>query len=97
MLYVLGKVGIPERSCQGWSIRNLLLDEEKNEARMRMDNWLKVVAKIRASLNQKDMHLVFQMLETNGSLRIKAAEIKSQMELAVVDKVSETADCQANS
>ncbi|RFU81623.1 serine threonine kinase [Trichoderma arundinaceum] len=75
MLYVLGRIDFPERTCKGWPIHNLL--SPQSAARKQMDDWLHIIAQKRADLDHGDKteQLVFQMLEIDGPLRIEARDI----------------------
>lgn len=80
MLYVLGKITLPERTTKGWVIRNVTTQD--GEARECLLIWLDIVARARTELDRADMveDLVFQMLEPGSNSRIQAAQIAAAFE-----------------
>lgn len=81
MLYVLGKIGLPEKN-RSWLIRDAR--KQGGEAHKRMTDWLKVVARARETLNCADLveGLVYQMLEPKSKMRVEAAQIFAAFEKA---------------
>ncbi|KAL2756521.1 hypothetical protein ACRALDRAFT_1069326 [Sodiomyces alcalophilus JCM 7366] len=82
MAYVLGKIGLPERTVRGWLIRDL--PDKYGGAYSQMNDWLNGVSRAREALNCQNMveGLVFRMLEGKKALRIHATEIASVFERA---------------
>ncbi|KAK1975277.1 kinase-like domain-containing protein [Colletotrichum cereale] len=80
MLYVLGKITLPERTTKGWVICNETTRDR--EARERLMIWLDIVARARAKLDCADRveDHVFQMLEPGSNSRIPAAKIAAAFE-----------------
>ncbi|KAL7903682.1 kinase-like domain-containing protein [Trichoderma velutinum] len=77
ILYLLGKCR-PEKT-KNWRIRKV---HEYSPDRMRMESWIRLVAKYRKQLKQADDgigRLVSQMLHDNVNLRIKAAELQAKV------------------
>ncbi|GKT61152.1 serine/threonine protein kinase [Colletotrichum tofieldiae] len=80
MLYVLGKITLPERTTRGWLIRDVMTRDE--EAREYLMIWLDIVARAREKLGRADRveDHVFHMLEPGSNSRIKAAKIAAAFE-----------------
>ncbi|KAK1457661.1 serine/threonine protein kinase-20 [Colletotrichum tamarilloi] len=80
MLYVLGKITLPEKTTRGWLIRNVT--NRHGEARERLLGWLDNVASARVRLNRSDMveKTVFRMLEPGIDSRLHASEIAASVE-----------------
>ncbi|KDN69570.1 putative serine/threonine protein kinase-20 [Colletotrichum sublineola] len=80
MLYVLGKITLPERTTRGWLIRNVT--KRHGEARERLLDWLDIVACARAKLDRTGMveNTVFQMLEPGSDSRIQATQIAADLQ-----------------
>ncbi|KAK2055568.1 kinase-like protein [Colletotrichum caudatum] len=80
MLYVLGKITLPERTTRGWLIRNVT--NRHGEARERLLGWLDIVARARAKLDRTSMveNTVFQMLEPGSDSRIQATQIAAGLQ-----------------
>ncbi|KAH0430369.1 hypothetical protein CcaCcLH18_07881 [Colletotrichum camelliae] len=80
MLYVLGKITLPERTSRGWLIRDVVTRD--GEAREYLMIWLDIVARAREKLGRADMveDHVFHMLEPGSNARIKAAKIAAAFE-----------------
>ena len=89
MLYVLGKIQLPERS-RGWLIRDVLKQEE--EARQIMLAWLSIVTSTRETLNRADLveGLVYWMLEYNSMKRLRAGQIYDAFEGAASSRAQLT-------
>ncbi|KAL4408448.1 serine/threonine protein kinase-20 [Colletotrichum abscissum] len=80
MLYVLGKITLPEKTTRGWLIRNVT--NRHGEARERLLGWLDNVARARAKLDRTDMleSTIFRMLEPGIDSRIHATQIAASLE-----------------
>ncbi|KAL7949986.1 putative serine/threonine protein kinase [Trichoderma barbatum] len=86
MLYVLGKIKIPEKIQKGWDIRRLHLANQNDDGASRqMADWLRFVARKRAELDQKDRleNAVFQMLEMKKELRACAEGIEASLQVSL--------------
>ncbi|KAK1514244.1 serine/threonine protein kinase-20 [Colletotrichum abscissum] len=80
MLYVLGKITLPEKTTRGWLIRNVT--NRHGEARERLLGWLDHVASARVRLDRSDMveKTVFRMLEPGINSRLHASQIAASVE-----------------
>ncbi|KAL7937541.1 kinase-like domain-containing protein [Trichoderma chlorosporum] len=76
MLYILRKITMPDYQLFGLRLRHLCKEDEKVK---RLMEWQETVASARATLDQTNEleNIVFKMLEPDGEVRIKAADIVS--------------------
>ncbi|KAL7929144.1 kinase-like domain-containing protein [Trichoderma chlorosporum] len=81
MLYILGKIPLPESSGDYWLFHKAF--KEYDDHRDKMVSWLKRVTSIGEQMSQQDkiQSLVLQMIQTVDS-RVKAAEL--QLEAAAI-------------
>ncbi|KAI8278874.1 hypothetical protein K4K60_005891 [Colletotrichum sp. SAR11_57] len=75
MLYVCGRMKLPERAARGWLIRDVTV--ENSDARLRMMKWLDVIQQAKEKLEPSDVveGLVDKMLEPEVKSRIDAARL----------------------
>ncbi|KAI3531311.1 serine/threonine protein kinase-20 [Colletotrichum abscissum] len=75
MLFVLGRLPLPEKMTKGWLIRAVV--EQSSDARGQMIAWLKIVDETRKTLDRDDLieGLVSRMLQPERSLRIRSQQI----------------------
>ncbi|UKZ79676.1 hypothetical protein TrVFT333_007436 [Trichoderma virens FT-333] len=85
MLYILGKIDLPERGKDGWSLENLT--EEDDPSRKKMKAWLEFIALKKSQLNQENTleSIVFRMLDWNGESRITAESILTELDFLEFD------------
>ncbi|KAK1711261.1 kinase-like domain-containing protein [Colletotrichum acutatum] len=74
MLYVVGKISLPEKTRKSWLIRDL--KSRDNVALRYMMDWLGFVSRAREGLSRNDEieGLVYRMLEPKSKLRIQAGQ-----------------------
>lgn len=74
MLFVLGKIRLPEKYGNGWRIVEVL---KLGEAAGKMGNWIDIINGVRKKLDQTNQveSLVFQMLERKTD-RISAGDVR---------------------
>ncbi|KAK1703143.1 kinase-like domain-containing protein [Colletotrichum lupini] len=74
MLYVVGKISLPEKTRKSWLIRDL--KSRDNVALRHMMDWLGFVSRAREGLSRNDEieGLVYRMLEPKSKLRIQAGQ-----------------------
>ncbi|KAL7946059.1 putative serine/threonine protein kinase [Trichoderma barbatum] len=89
MLYVLGKIELPDTSGRGWQMQDVFI--EKGVSNTRMEEWLGYIARRRANLNQEDEieRIVFDMLEPNPEFRIKADSITAALDALRLDSADD--------
>ncbi|KAK4238423.1 kinase-like domain-containing protein [Achaetomium macrosporum] len=80
MLYVLGKMGLPERAVGSWRIRDVA--DERSHAYRRMMTWVDSVTLVRGRLNRADRieGLVHRMLEWTPESRVRARQASAILE-----------------
>jgi serine/threonine protein kinase len=80
LLYVLGKIGLPERTVEPWQIHEVA--DKHKEASGKMQAWLDSVAVKRQGLDCGDRveGLTHQMLEERPELRVRAAQVSAAFE-----------------
>ncbi|UKZ53881.1 hypothetical protein TrVGV298_007683 [Trichoderma virens] len=85
MLYILGKIGLPERIMDGWSIHSL--STPGDPSRKKMEEWLEFVALKKSQLDQENVleSIVFKMLDWNGESRITAEGILAEFDFLELD------------
>lgn len=69
MMYVLGKIRLPERSRLSWLIRDAI--KQEGQAQSRMIDWINVVQDEKEKLDLKDNHeaQIAQLLELEPGIR----------------------------
>lgn len=80
MLYVLGRIHLPERTVQGWRISEAR--DNKSQAFRQMLAWLESVTRVRAELDRADRFegLVHRMLEWAPESRVQAGQASALLE-----------------
>ncbi|KAK3897293.1 kinase-like domain-containing protein [Staphylotrichum tortipilum] len=81
LLYVLGKIGLPEKTVGVWLMHEVA-DRRKKEAREKMFNWLDSVAVKRQELDcnmDRAQGLVYRMLENEPESRIRAEQVSAAL------------------
>lgn len=94
MLYVLGNIELPERIVKGWPIHGL---SQPGDSRQQMKGWLDFIARSRAELHQVDgggtrekiEYIVFNMLEEQAELRIKAESITAALDALALNSTDQ--------
>ncbi|KAK7434039.1 serine/threonine protein kinase-20 [Colletotrichum acutatum] len=81
MLFVLGRLPLPEKMTKGWLIRAVV--EQSSDARGQMIAWLKIVDETRKTLDRDDLieGLVSRMLQPERSLRIRSQQIVDALQV----------------
>lgn len=85
MLYVLGKIDLPEKTTTQWAIKDVA--NEGGESNRQMKSWLKRVEKSREKLDRRGFveGLVHRMLEEMSQKRVQAAQILTSFESASIE------------
>ncbi|KAL2173947.1 kinase-like domain-containing protein [Thermothelomyces heterothallicus CBS 202.75] len=80
LLYVLGKIGLPEKTVEPWRIYDVA--DKQKEASGKMKAWLQFVAVKRQGLDCKDrvQGLVYRMLEGEPESRVRAKQVSATFE-----------------
>lgn len=82
MLYVLGKIKLPDKTAEHWIIREVR--DRTGTARKRMEAWVDSVRVVSGKLNRSDSveALVSQMLGPIARSRIAASQIVTALDSA---------------
>lgn len=85
MLYVLGKMDLPEKTTSQWAIKDVA--KEGGDSNKQMKSWLKRVENSRKKLDRKGLveGLIYQMLEEISQKRVQAAQILTSFESASIE------------
>ena len=75
MLYVLGRIGLPEKTVEHWRIHDVA--DRRGEARRAMTTWIRSVAGASQLLDGEDrvQRLVRRMLERGVDTRVRAEQV----------------------